>query len=237
MSSLLTTENLTALLALTSLEVVLGIDNIVFIAILVGRLAPENQNRARLTGLALAMITRILLLFAISWVMMLSTPIAFGLSGRSLILLFGGLFLIWKATHEIHAKMEGEEESGKATKTYARFSSVIMQILLIDIIFSLDSVITAVGMAQDIRIMVLSVMIAVVVMMVFSGSITRFINKHPTFKVLALSFLILVGVLLVAEAFGKHLERGYVYFAMAFSIMVELINIRIRPTHLPSREE
>lgn len=236
MTEFFTIDNLSALLALTSLEIVLGIDNIVFIAILVARLDPTVQNKARLTGLALAMVTRILLLFAISWVMLLSTPIAFGLSGRSLILLFGGLFLIWKATHEIHAKIEGEEASEKTQKVYAKFSSVIIQILLIDIIFSLDSVITAVGMAQDVRIMVTSVIISVIVMMIFSGSITRFINRHPTFKVLALSFLILVGVLLVAEAFGKHLERGYVYFAMAFSIMVELVNIRIRPTHLPDKE-
>lgn len=220
---------ISSLLALTSLEIVLGIDNIVFIAILVGRLDPQMQTKARLIGLGLAMITRILLLFGITWIMLLQNPVLFGFSGKDIILIAGGLFLIWKATNEMHAKIEGEEHHNEQhTKIYPKFGAVIGQIILIDIVFSLDSVITAVGMAQDIRIMIGAVMISVIIMMIFSGGISRFIENHPTLKVLALSFLIMIGVLLVAEAFGKHFERGYVYFAMVFSLAVELLNIRMR---------
>lgn len=230
MDQLFSPENLSALLALTAIEIVLGIDNVVFIAILCGRLEKDLQEKARIIGLSLAMITRIILLFGITWVMLLTNPIVFGFSGRDLILLGGGLFLIWKATHEIHTKIESASEANLATKKVSSFFGVIVQILMIDIIFSLDSVITAVGMSHHLPTMVTAVIISVVVMLVFSGAISRFIEKHPTFKILALSFLILIGVLLVAEAFGKHFERGYIYFAMAFSIIVELINIRIRPS-------
>lgn len=221
-------ESLSALFTLTLLEIVLGIDNIVFIAILCGKLQKEHQNKARLIGLSLAMITRILLLLTISWIMLLTKPVFMQFSGRDLILLGGGIFLIWKATREIHTKIEGDDEEHTSTKGKNKFWSVIMQILLIDIIFSLDSVITAVGIAKELWVMVTAVIISVIIMMVFSGAITRFINKHPTFKMLALSFLILIGVLLVSEAFGKHVERGYVYFAMAFSFLVELLNTKVR---------
>lgn len=223
-----TVESMSALLTLTILEIVLGIDNIVFIAILCGKLEQSLQNKARIIGLALAMVTRVLLLFTITWIMKLTVPLLFGFSGRDLILLGGGLFLIWKATHEIHSKIEGEDHTKEAGHKKVSFTSVIIQILMIDIIFSLDSVITAVGIADQLWVMVTAVVISVIIMMVFSGAITRFINKHPTFKMLALSFLILVGVLLVSEAFGKHVERGYVYFAMAFSFAVELLNTKER---------
>lgn len=229
----LTVENISALCTLTALEIVLGIDNIVFISILVAKLSPAEQGKARLIGLGLAMFARILLLFTISWMMVLTAPLLFGFSGRDLILLGGGIFLIWKATHEIHEKIEGGGLGEDTKKTHAKFSSVIGQIILIDIVFSLDSVITAVGIAKELSIMVIAVMVSIGVMMAFSGSIARFIEKHPTFKMLALSFLILIGVMLVSEAFGKHIERGYVYFAMAFSFLVEVLNTKVR-TKSPS---
>jgi predicted tellurium resistance membrane protein TerC len=232
-------EGWIALLTLTVLEVVLGIDNIIFISILAGKLPPRDRERARVTGLSLAMLIRIALLLSITWVMGLTMPL-FGMfsreiSGRDLILLIGGLFLIGKSTHEIHSNLEGEEghESGRAR---ASFASTIIQILLLDIVFSLDSVITAVGMAEDVSIMILAVVIAVGVMLFASKPIAAFVERHPTVKMLALSFLLLIGVSLVGEGFGQHIPKGYIYFAMGFSVFVEMINIRVRgksrPVHL-----
>jgi len=229
-------ESLIALLTLTVLEIVLGIDNIIFISILSGKLPKEQQNKARLIGLALAMISRILLLFSIVWIMKLTLPL-FALlgqeiSGRDLILIGGGLFLIAKSTFEIHDKLEGEDthSSGRAAKS---FSNVIIQILLLDIVFSLDSVITAVGMAKELIIMVLAVMIAVGVMMISSKSISDFVEKHPTVKMLALSFLLLIGVSLIAEGLEQHIPKGYIYFAMAFSIFVEMLNLKMKSKAKP----
>ena len=229
-------ESLIALLTLTVLEIVLGIDNIIFISILSGKLPKEQQNRARLTGLALAMISRILLLFSIVWIMKLTVPLfnvlGKAISGRDIILVAGGLFLIGKSTFEIHDKLEGGEttKSGKAVKS---FTNVIVQIMLLDIVFSLDSVITAVGMAQELSIMVLAVIIAVVVMMVSSKSISDFVEKHPTVKMLALSFLLLIGVSLMAEGLGQHIPKGYIYFAMAFSVFVEMLNLKMKSKSKP----
>jgi predicted tellurium resistance membrane protein TerC len=229
-------ESLIALLTLTVLEIVLGIDNIIFISILSGKLPKEQQNKARLTGLALAMITRILLLFSIVWIMKLTLPLftALGreISGRDLILIGGGLFLLAKSTFEIHDKLEGEEHT-KASKVVKSFASVIIQIMLLDIVFSLDSVITAVGMARELVIMVLAVIIAVGVMMVSAKSISDFVEKHPTVKMLALSFLLLIGFSLVAEGLGQHIPKGYIYFAMAFSVFVEMLNLRMKARTKP----
>jgi len=221
-----------ALATLTVLEIVLGIDNIIFITILVGRLPEHQRNRARVLGLGLAMGTRILLLLSLAWVMTLKQPL-FGLfarefTGRDLILLGGGLFLLWKAVHEIHNSLEGEEEEHHAGAAGATFGGVLVQIAIIDIIFSLDSVITAVGMADDIEVMVIAVMLAVGVMMFAAKPIGEFVDRHPTVKMLALSFLILVGFALVAEGFHFHVPKGYVYFAMAFSVAVEMLNLRVR---------
>jgi predicted tellurium resistance membrane protein TerC len=236
LAEILTTENLVALLTLSLLEIVLGIDNIVFISILTGKLPPEQRARARRIGLGLAMGMRIALLFAISWVMRLTEPLIsvtrFEFSGRDLILLGGGLFLIAKATWEIHDKLEGEEHEHGGPKRVS-FASVIVQIMLLDIVFSLDSVITAVGMARAIWVMVAAVVIAVGVMVVFANAIGDFVERHPTIKMLALSFLILIGVMLTAEGFGKHFEKGYVYSAMAFSLVVELLNMRLRRVTKP----
>ncbi|WP_019341276.1 TerC family protein [Stutzerimonas stutzeri] len=223
-----------AFLTLTALEIVLGIDNIIFISILVGRLPKEQQPKARFFGLALAMGTRILLLLSIAWVMRLTndlfTVFEQGVSGRDLILFFGGLFLLFKSTMEIWHSVEGEEEqdgtTGGAVK--AGFVGIILQIAVIDIVFSLDSVITAVGLVDNVQVMIAAIVIAVGVMMLAAGTISNFIEKHPTLKILALSFLIVVGTLLVAEAFGAHVPKGYVYFAMAFSLAVEALNIRMR---------
>lgn len=229
-------ESLIALITLTVLEIVLGIDNIIFISILSGKLPKDQQNKARLTGLGLAMITRILLLFSIVWIMKLTLPLFTVLgqeiSGRDLILIGGGLFLIGKSTFEIHDKLEGEDthSSGRAAKS---FSNVIVQILLLDIVFSLDSVITAVGMAKELIIMVLAVMIAVGVMMISSKSISDFVEKHPTVKMLALSFLLLIGVSLIAEGLEQHIPKGYIYFAMAFSIFVEMLNLKMKSRTKP----
>ncbi len=221
-----------ALLTLTSLEIVLGIDNIIFISILAGRLPKEEQAKARLIGLILAMLMRIALLFSITTVMKLTHPIfsLFGhaFSGRDLILLMGGLFLLAKSTHEIHQKLEGEEESHQSKGRKSSMTGIITQITLLDIVFSLDSVITAVGMSNQIIIMVLAVIIAVVFMMVFSGSISRFVHDHPTIKMLALSFLLLIGVTLIADGFHQHIPKGYIYFSMAFSVFVEMLNLKIR---------
>jgi predicted tellurium resistance membrane protein TerC len=222
-----------ALLTLTTLEIVLGIDNIVFISILAGKLPPEQQARARNLGLGLAMITRILLLLSINWVIGLTEPLfeVFGneISGRDLILLIGGLFLLGKATFEIHEKLEGAEAHGTAAgAAVAGFGSVIVQILLLDIVFSLDSVITAVGMADEIGVMIAAVVIAIGVMLVSARAISDFVNLHPTVKMLALSFLLLIGMSLVAEGLDFHIPKGYIYFAMGFSIMVEALNLRLR---------
>ncbi len=223
--------SLIALLTLTVLEIVLGIDNIIFISILSGKLPKHQQDKARLTGLALAMITRILLLFSIVWIMKLTLPLftvlSQEISGRDIILIVGGLFLLAKSTFEIHDKLEGEEghRTAKAAKS---FGSVIIQILLLDIVFSLDSVITAVGMANNIIIMIIAVVIAVGVMMVSSKSISNFVEKHPTVKMLALAFLILIGVSLIAEGLEQHIPKGYIYFAMAFSVFVEMLNLKMK---------
>jgi predicted tellurium resistance membrane protein TerC len=235
-------ESIIALLTLTVLEIVLGIDNIIFISILSGKLPKEQQNKARLTGLALAMISRILLLFSIVWIMKLTLPLftilGQEISGRDLILICGGLFLIAKSTFEIHDKLEGSEhhKSGKGVKS---FSNVIVQILLLDIVFSLDSVITAVGMAKELIIMILAVVIAVGVMMLSSKSISSFVEKHPTVKMLALAFLLLIGVSLIAEGLDQHISKGYIYFAMAFSVFVEMLNLRmkskVKPVELRNR--
>ncbi len=234
MIELFTAENAVALLTLTALEIVLGIDNIVFLAIVTAKLPLEQQTRARNIGLALAMIMRILLLLSLSWMMKLTEPFftitQFGLdhavSGRDLILLIGGLFLIGKATYEIHDKVEGTGEHGLTQRRGASFAVAIVQIVALDLIFSLDSVITAVGMANEILIMVTAVVIAVGMMFFFAGPISRFVERHPTIKMLALSFLVLVGVMLVVEGLHQHVPKGYIYFAMAFSLGVEFLNIR-----------
>ncbi|HKY43557.1 MAG TPA: TerC family protein [Pyrinomonadaceae bacterium] len=219
---------------LTALELVLGIDNIVFISILAGKLPPEQQKKARLVGLGLAMFMRVGLLFSLSWIISLTAPlftvVGQEISGRDLVLMGGGLFLIAKSTHEIHAKLEGDEGSGSA-RVKASFVSVIIQILLLDIVFSLDSVITAVGMVDEIWIMIAAVVVAVLFMMAFASPISNFVDRHPTVKMLALSFLLLIGVTLIAEAFDRHIPKGYIYFAMAFSVFVEMLNLRLRKPH------
>lgn len=220
-----------ALGTLTALEIVLGIDNIIFISILVGRLPPEQRQKGRIFGLGLAMGTRLLLLFSLAWVMTLTNPLftllEMEISGRDLILLGGGLFLLAKATHEIHANLEGVEDTEAVPKS-AAFGAILVQIALIDVVFSLDSVITAVGMADDIAVMVIAIVIAVGVMMFAARAIGDFVDRHPTLKMLALSFLILVGFTLIAEGFDMHIPKGYVYFAMAFSVAVEMLNLRTR---------
>jgi predicted tellurium resistance membrane protein TerC len=219
------------LLTLTALEVVLGIDNVVFISILVGKLPKEQQPGARRLGLLLAMVSRILLLFSLSWVIGLTQPLfsIFNgeISGRDLVLIIGGLFLVAKSTHEIHDKLEGHDGS-KSAKVGPSYTSVLIQILILDIVFSLDSVITAVGMVKQIGVMVTAVVIAVGFMMLFAGAISGFVDRHPTVKMLALSFLLMIGVMLIAEGFDQHISKGYVYFAMAFSVFVEALNIRAR---------
>lgn len=235
MSDLLTTQNLVALLTLTALEIVLGIDNVIFIAILTGKLPKAQQAGARQLGIALAVVTRILLLFSITWIMQLTEPwftvLGKGLSGRDLILLVGGLFLIGKSTYEIHEKLESIEHT-QSTVVAAGFATTILQIVLIDIIFSLDSVITAVGISGHLAVMVPAVVIAAVIMLVFSGAVAGFVERHPTMKILALSFLILIGTLLVMEGWNpavvheNHL-KNYAYFAMAFSFIINLLNMRV----------
>ena len=229
MDQLINAENLVALLTLAGLEIVLGIDNVVFISILSGKLPEAERPRARRIGMFLAMFMRIGLLLAISWVMSLTKPlfslVSHPFSGRDLILLVGGLFLIAKSTHEIHDKLEGGHPGDGKTPKKPGFRAVIIQILVLDIVFSLDSVITAVGMAKHVEIMIAAVVASVVVMLAFSGRISAFIERHPTMKMLALSFLLLIGVMLLAEGFGQHVEKGYIYAAMAFSLFVEMLNI------------
>ena len=228
-------EYIIALITLVALEIVLGIDNIIFISILSGKLEPALQNKARVIGLALAMITRVLLLFSLTLIMQLTSPIItiFGneISGRDIILISGGLFLLFKSTLEIHDKLEGDEKRGKAKSKRVSFSGTIVQILLLDVVFSLDSVITAIGMANQLWIMITAVIVAVIFMMFSSGAISRFVHKHPTIKILALSFLLLIGIALIGEGFDQHISKGYIYFAMAFSVFVEIINLRVRNKH------
>jgi predicted tellurium resistance membrane protein TerC len=237
-SALLTADGLVALVTLTAMETVLGIDNIVFIAILTARLPAAQQPVARRVGLALALIIRIGLLFAITWVMSLTTPL-FSLgrsfSGRDLILIGGGLFLIIKAVNEIHTKLEGGHASGQGRPGPGRasFGWVLAQILLLDIVFSLDSVITAVGMANEVAIMVVAMVIAMLIMLASMNALSGFVERHPTVKILALAFLLLIGVMLVAEGMGRHIEKGYIYFAMAFSLLIELLNMRYRRRQQP----
>jgi predicted tellurium resistance membrane protein TerC len=236
MESLFTFSGVVGLITLTSLEIVLGVDNIIFISILTSKLSLAQQGPARRTGLLGAMGVRILLLVFIVWIARLTTPLFYILgrpiSGRDLILVGGGLFLLAKATAEIHERLEGEEGHSSA-RVRPSFAAVITQILLLDIVFSLDSVITAVGMADEIIIMITAVILAVGVMMFSAGPISLFVNRHPTVKVLALSFLLLIGVALVGEGLGMHIPKGYIYFAMGFSVLVELINLRVRRINAP----
>ena len=245
-----------SLITLTVLEIVLGIDNIIFISIMASKLPANKQKKARQLGLALAMITRVLLLLSLSWIMTLTSPLfnmgewialtdsellkQFAISGRDLILIIGGLFLIYKSTSEIHDKLEGADHQTE-TKAVITFTGVIVQILLLDIVFSLDSVITAVGMADHIEVMIAAVILAVLVMMLSAGGISDFVNNHPTVKMLALSFLLLIGVSLLAEGFDQHIPKGYIYFAMAFSVLVEMLNLKMnkgkKPVHLRNLAE
>lgn len=235
--------NLTSLVTLTAMETVLGIDNIIFIAILVAKLPAEQQNKTRNLGIGLALVIRVLLLFSISWIMTLTQPLftvmTQSFSGRDLILLFGGLFLIGKSTFEIHHKLEGDpqvhlhEAEGRVEKKKSSAGMMLMQILILDIVFSLDSVITAVGMASQISIMVIAMVLSMIIMLASAGKISSFVEKHPTIKILALSFLLLIGVMLVAEGMGAHVSKGYIYFAMAFSLTVELLNMRYRKKSSP----
>lgn len=221
-----------ALLTLTALEIVLGIDNIIFISILTGKLPEHQRDKAQRIGLSLAMITRLLLLFSLTWIMKLTAPffhlLGRGISGRDLILIVGGLFLLTKSTMEIHDKLEGEEHQAEGGKGAASFNGVLVQIMFLDIIFSLDSVITAVGMASQLAVMATAVVISVGIMMFFAGAVGRFVDRHPTIKVLALSFLLMIGLALVADGLSFHIPKGYIYFAMAFSVFVEMINIKVR---------
>jgi predicted tellurium resistance membrane protein TerC len=232
----LSPEILIALATLTFLEIVLGVDNIIFISILSGKLPAAQQPKARRLGLLLAMGTRILLLFSLAWVIKLTAPlftvVGQAISGRDLILILGGLFLLGKSTHEIHDRLEGEEGHASA-KAASSFASVLVQIALLDIVFSLDSVITAVGMVKEVPVMIAAVVISVVIMMVAAEPISSFVHRHPTVKMLALSFLLLIGMSLIAEGFGHHIPKGYVYFAMGFSVFVEALNLKMRKKVAP----
>ena len=239
-----TPEAWIALLTLTVLEIVLGIDNVVFIAILSERVKPQLRARARRVGLLIAMLSRLALLFSIVWIMRLTAPLfavlGHEVSGRDLILIAGGLFLLFKSTREIHHKLEGEEADGGERKV-ASFGSVVAQIALLDIVFSLDSVITAVGVAEDVAVMVIAILIATGLMVAAAGPVSRFVNRHPTVKMLALSFLLLIGMTLIADGMGQHVPKGYVYFAMGFSVFVETLNLRVKskqaPVHLRGQPE
>ncbi len=235
-----TPESWIALVTLIALELVLGVDNIIFISILAGKLPLEDQQRARTTGILFAVITRILLLLSLSWVISLDEALftmpffggeTIGISGRDIILLLGGVFLLWKSTHEIHDKLEGKEGHASA-RVVASFWNVIVQIMILDVIFSLDSVITAVGMVDELAIMIAAVIIAAIVMVVIAEPIGGFVDKHPTIKILALSFLLLIGFTLIVEGLHQHIPKGYVYFAMGFSVFVEMINLRVRNPHV-----
>ena len=232
MSWIYSPESWMALVTLTVLEIVLGIDNIVFISILASKLPTTQQARARNLGLTLAMITRILLLLSLTWIMRLTTPLfdiaGHGFSGRDLILILGGVFLLWKSVHEIHQRLEGEPGVARKARDVASMGQVLVQIALLDIVFSLDSVITAVGMANQVVIMILAIVLAVAFMIFASGSVSAFVDRHPTVKMLALSFLLLIGVTLIADGIGQHISKGYVYFAMAFAVFVEMLNLRTR---------
>jgi len=234
---LLSVESLIAFLTLAALEIVLGIDNVIFIAILAAKLPASQQDKARKIGIAAAVISRILLLLSLSWLMGLTKPLfsllGHDFSGKDLILFAGGVFLIAKATVEIHDKLEGQEHGHGAAKAAATLAAVVGQIMILDVVFSLDSVITAVGMANHVPVMIVAIVAAAAVMLLASGSVSRFVERHPTMKVLALSFLILIGVALVADSSGRHIEKGYLYFAMAFSFGVELLNLRIRAKGTP----
>lgn len=232
-----------SLLTLTVLEIILGIDNIVFISILAGKLPAMQRAKARQVGLSLALITRVLLLCGLAWMVKLTQPLLHlpamlwmdephAVSGRDLILLAGGIFLLWKSTREIHGKLEGEE-GAMSSRVAAKFVNIVVQILLLDIVFSLDSVITAIGMAQHLGVMIAAVILALIFMLIFAGQISSFIERHPSLKMLALSFLLLIGVALVAEGFHKQIPKGYIYFAMAFSVAVETLNIRMRSRKKP----
>ncbi len=229
-----------ALFTLTTLEIVLGLDNIIFVAILAERVKAESRAKVRQIGLTIAVGVRVVLLFSIVWIMKLTAPLFFLMghefSGRDLILIGGGMFLMFKSTREIHVKLEGEEKARTGTAVAATFSSVLIQIILLDIVFSLDSVITAVGVADELAVMVIAVVIAGAFMVVAAGSVSRIVDAHPTVKMLALSFLLLIGMTLVAEGMGQHIQKGYVYFAMGFSVFVEMLNLRVKakkePVHL-----
>ena len=237
LSNFATPDALIALATLTALEIVLGLDNIIFISILAGRLPVSEQKKARQLGLTLALVMRLGLLLSLSWVMSLTDPLfsvfSKTISGRDLILILGGLFLIAKATYEIHHKLEGDTEASSTGKAIASFSSVLVQILLLDVVFSLDSVIMAVGMAQQIWVMATAMVISVVVMLFSAAPLSGFVDRHPTIKMLALSFLLMIGVTLLVEGMGGHFEKGYIYFAMAFSLGVELLNMRARNKSRP----
>ena len=233
-------ETWIAFITLIVLELVLGVDNVIFISILAGKLPAQDQQRARTTGILLAVLTRLLLLASLSWIISLEDPFFYipwfggeniGISGRDLILISGGLFLLWKSTHEIHDKLDAKEGQA-AAKVSATFASVIIQIMLLDIVFSLDSVITAVGMVDHIEIMIAAVVMAAIVMVFVATPLGEFVEKHPTIKILALSFLLLIGFTLIVEGLHQHIPKGYVYFAMGFSVMVEMINIRVRDKHV-----
>jgi predicted tellurium resistance membrane protein TerC len=238
MDALFTSEGLLALTTLTFLEIILGVDNVIFISILSGKLPPSQQKGARRTGLLAAMLMRIALLVSIAWIVRLTRPLftilSRDISGRDLILIVGGLFLIGKATLEIHERLEGDERH-EVARTAPSFSAVIAQIMLLDIVFSLDSVITAVGMAEHVSIMVTAVVLSVAIMMFSAEPISHFVSLHPTIKVLALSFLLLIGVSLVGDGLGMHVPKGYIYFAMGFSVFVEMINLRVRGSTSPVR--
>jgi len=236
MDAFLTSEGLLALLTLTSLEIILGVDNVIFISILAGKLPPVDQAKARRLGLAAAMAMRILLLLSIAAIVRLTRPLftvfGQGISGRDLILIVGGLFLLGKATLEIHERLEGEAEHGSG-RAAPSLRAVILQIMVLDVVFSLDSVITAVGMADEVSIMIAAVVLSVAIMMVSAGPVSAFVGRHPTVKVLALSFLLLIGISLIGDGLGMHVPKGYIYFAMGFSVFVEMINLRVRRTSDP----
>jgi predicted tellurium resistance membrane protein TerC len=231
METLLSTEGLVSLVTLTFLEIILGIDNVVFLSIIAGKLPPEQQRKARILGISLALIARIILLLGVSWLIGLQKPILsihdYHLSYRDLILIAGGLFLIGKSTAEIHAKLEGKGHGARKPKV-PTLTSAIIQIILIDLVFSLDSILTAIGLVEDVLIIVIAIVISLAVMLIFSKSISDFISKHPAMKLLAISFLIMIGTLLVMEGLHVHVPRGYIYFAMAFALAVELLNMKIR---------